>query len=151
MQILNEIKPTLIKLTNSLYRFTQNYTDMALKKFELSCGSYPFLLELNKNEGISQNQLSRELNVDKAMSARTISRLIDLGYVRKEEDSEDSRAYKLFLTDKARTIIPDIKDEIQRWILTITDGLDEHEKEMLTNLLERVLLNAKNARINSII
>lgn len=143
---MNENRPSLIKLTNSLYRCTQNYTDTALKKFELSCGTYPFILELNKNEGISQNQLSRELNIDKAMSARVISKLIDLQYVRKEENSKDCRAYKLFLTDKAKAIIPDIIHELHKWIYITTDGLDEQERDTLTKLLERVLFNAKNAK-----
>lgn len=43
------------------------------------------------------------------MSARTIKKLMELGYVRKESDSRDSRAYKLYLTQSAKDIIPEIK------------------------------------------
>lgn len=136
-------RPPLTKVNNCLYRYTQSYTDEALAKFQLSSGTYPFILRLDCNEGISQNQLSKELNVDKAMSARSIKRLIELGYIMKEENEEDSRAYRLFLTDKAKSIIPDIRNEINKWIDLITEDISEIEKEQVVNLLERILNNAR--------
>jgi len=136
-------RPSLIKFTNTLYRITQAYSDEALKKYELSSGTYPFLMKLNEKEGISQNQISKELSVDKAMSARSISKLIDLGYIRKENDETDSRAYKLYLTDKAKEIIPDIQDIINNWIDFITEDFEEEEKDQIVRLAEKALNNAK--------
>jgi len=136
-------RPSLIKFTNTLYRITQAYTDEALKKYDLSNGTYPFLMKLNEKEGISQNQISKELSVDKAMSARSISKLIDLGYIRKENDETDSRAYKLYLTDKAKEIIPDIKNIIYNWIDFITEDFEEEEKDQIVRLAEKALNNAK--------
>lgn len=135
-------RPSLIKFTNTLYRVTQCYTDEALKKYELSNGTYPFLMRLSYNEGISQNQISRELGVDKAMSARSINKLIELGYVIKEQDENDSRAYKLYLTDKAKAAIPEIKDIIFNWIDIITADFDENEKDEIVRLSEKALKNA---------
>ena len=136
-------RPSLTKVTNCLYRYTQSYTDEALAKFQLSSGTYPFLLKLYHNEGISQNQISKELNVDKAMSARSIKRLIELGYISKEENEEDNRAYRLFLTDKAKNIVPDIINEINKWIDIITEDISDIEKEQVINFLEKILNNAK--------
>jgi DNA-binding MarR family transcriptional regulator len=141
---MKEDRPTLIKFTNYIYRYTQSYTDEVLSRFQLSSGTYPFLLKLNINEGISQNEISKELNVDKAMSARSIRRLIELGYVKKEENKEDARAYRLYLTDKARDIIPHIIEELNKWVDTITKGLSRDEKRNLVDLLEKVMDNAKN-------
>jgi len=140
---MKEKRSPLTKFINRLYRYTQSYTDDALKKFNLSSGTYPFLLMLSKNEGISQNQISKELNVDKAMSARAIKRLIELGYISKDLDEEDSRAYKLFLTDKAKTIIPKIIIEIDNWIDIITKDSSEEEQELAVGFLRKALLNAK--------
>ena len=38
------------------------------------------------------------------MSARTITKLIELGYVYKKQDEEIARAYKLYLTEKAKSL-----------------------------------------------
>lgn len=56
-------------------RASQSYLDEALKKYELSSGTYPFILALYDNEGINQNALSEYVKVDKALSARAIKSL----------------------------------------------------------------------------
>jgi DNA-binding MarR family transcriptional regulator len=136
----------IAKLTGSIYRSTQAYTNEVLGKFNLGSGTYPYLLTLYCKEGINQNQISKELDVDKAMSARAIKKLIDLEYIRKEADYEDSRAYKLFLTEKAKMIIPDIKMELKKWNDIITQNLSEQEKDNIIDLLSIVLRDTKNYR-----
>lgn len=140
---MNEEAKSLIKIINHIFRYTQFYTDNVLKKYNLSSGLYPYLLILNHNEGISQNTLSKELCVDKAMSARTIKKLMELGYVRKESDSEDSRAYKLYLTQSAKDIIPEIKNNINEWIEFITRDSSDYELKIATGVLNKAEKIAK--------
>ena len=45
---------------------------------------------------VSQNKISEDIGNDKAMSARTITKLIELDYVYKEADERDSRAFRLY-------------------------------------------------------
>jgi DNA-binding MarR family transcriptional regulator len=142
-----ERKP-LTMLTGIIYRSTQAYTNEVLGKFNLGSGTYLYLLTLFRKEGINQNQISKELVVDKALSARAIKKLIDLEYIRKEADPEDSRAYKLYLTEKAKKIIPDIKMELNKWNDMITQSLSEQEKDNIIDLLSIVLRDTKNYRIN---
>lgn len=146
---MEDKRSPLIKLINKLYRYTQSYTDDTLKRFNLSSGTYPYLLMLSKNEGISQNQISKKLNVDKAMSARAIKRLIDLGYIKKDVDEEDSRAYKLFLTDSAKAVIPEVIGEIDMWVSIISKDSGEEEKKIAVEFLSKALINAKRYRLSS--
>ncbi len=134
----------LTKLINRLYRCTQSYANEVLAKYGLGSGTYPFLLTLAIKEGINQNQISRELNIDKAMSARAIKRLIQMGYIKKEGDKDDTRAFKLFLTDKARAVIPEVKEELRKWNERITKDLSEAEKNEVLNLLGKILENAQS-------
>lgn len=140
---MKDKRASLIRLINNLYRCTQVYTDDALAKFRLTSGTYPFLLKLYTNEGVCQNRLCRELNVDKAMSARAIGKLVELGYVTKEASGEDSRAYKLYLTEKAKAIVPEIKNEIQKWIDIIAEDTDNQESDAAVDFLSKALENAK--------
>lgn len=139
----------LTKLINTVYRCTQCYLDKRFEKYGLTTGSYPYLMILNRVEGISQNDISRELNVDKAMSARTIKKLIELGYIRKEENSEDTRAYKLYITEKAKNTLPEILEIINEWISILEEGSSEEEIEISTNFLENALENAKRFRMKN--
>lgn len=133
----------LLKLTNSIYRCTQVYIDKKLEKFNLTIGTYPYLLVLNKHEGISQNEISRELNVDKAMSARSIKKLIELGYIKKEENEKDIRAYKLYITEEAKSIIPEILEILDKWTDILVQGNEEEKIEASLEFLESVLENGK--------
>lgn len=132
------------KLTNMIYRSTQSYTNKVLKPYKLSSGTYPYLLALYYKEGINQNQISRELNVNKAMSARAVKQLIDLGYLTKQEDNMDSRAYKLCLTEKGKNIIPIVKEKLNEWNIKITKGFSEDDKKFVLNLLGKVMENARD-------
>jgi len=137
----------LIKLNNKIFRTTQAYLEKVLKQYELSSGSYPYLFILEKNEGISQNKISLELACDKAMSARTITKLIKIGYIDRREDEEDSRAYKLYLTEKAKDIIPKIMEEIHILVNLITTDLNEEEKIITIESLKKILNNVKKINL----
>jgi len=143
---MNEEIMYLIKYNNRIFRNTQIYLDKVLKQFELSSGCYPFLFTLEENEGISQNKISKEVGCDKAMSARTITKLIAIGYIYKREDEDDSRAYKLYLTEKARVIIPKIHEEIQNMVAFITEDINTEEKHVTMDSLKKILNSAKNLK-----
>lgn len=142
---------TLIKLNNNIYRCTQAYLDKKLAKYNLSIGTYPYLFVLKRLPGISQNVISRELNVDKAMSARTIKKLTELGYVKKEENKDDIRAFKLYITPKAELIIPEMHEIIHEWIHIIVPENMYSNSEFVENgisFLEQLLENSKKYRTN---
>lgn len=80
------------------------------------------------------------------MSARTIKRLISLGYIKKEENKEDIRAYKLYITDKARNIIPEIIETIHNWIDILIEGNDKKKIKISIEFLEQILENGKKYR-----
>lgn len=80
------------------------------------------------------------------MSARTITKLIKLGYLDRNKDETDSRAYKLYLTEKAKVIIPKVLDKIHKLVELITRDLKEDEKIITINSLNKVLNNIKKMK-----
>ncbi|WP_026886749.1 MarR family winged helix-turn-helix transcriptional regulator [Clostridium beijerinckii] len=133
----------LIMITSKIFRYKQMYLEKTLKKYGLSSGSSPYLFNLERNEGISQNGLSKELGNDKAMSARTITRLIALGYVYREQDEKDSRSYKLYLTDKAKKVLPKIHEDVETLMSSITEDVSEAEMLITMQSLKKILVNIR--------
>ncbi len=129
----------LMMLNSKIYRNTQSYLDKVLKEYDLSSGSFRYLFIMEQNEGLCQSRISELIGHDKAMSARTINRLTEVGYVVKIEDQLDSRAYKLYLTDKARLILPKIREEINNLIEIITGDLTVEEKEITLSTMVKIL------------
>lgn len=134
----------LIKYNSKIFRNTQIYLDKVLKKYELSSGCYPYLFTLEENEGISQNKISKELGCDKAMSARTITKLIALGYIYKHTDEVDSRAYKLYLTEKAKIIIPEIHEAIHSMVALISKDINAEAQNITIDSLKKILSSIKS-------
>jgi len=128
-----------IMLNSKIFRNIQIFLDRVLKKYELSSGSCPYIFILEKNEGISQNKLSKEVGNDKAMSARTITKLIEIDFVHKKQDERDSRACNLYLTAKAKELMPKIREEIQTVVNVLTEDLTEEEKLITTGSLKKIL------------
>lgn len=131
---------------NRIFRNTQNYLDKILKKYNLSSGAYPYLFMLEKNEGINQIKISKEIGNDRAMSARTINKLIKNGFIKKQLDEKDNRAYKLYLTPKSKKIIPEIRKEIQTVISLITEDLPKENIDVTMKSLENIYEKTKKLK-----
>jgi len=135
-----------IMLNSKIFRSTQIYLDKVLKKYELSSGSISYIFTLEKNQGISQNKLSKEIGNDKAMSARTITKLIELEFVHKKQDEKDSRAYNLYLTAKAKELIPKIREEIQIVVNVLSQDLTKEEKTITIKSLKKILTRTQKLK-----
>lgn len=131
---------------NKIFRNTQSYLDKVLKEYDLSSGAYPYLFILEKNEGISQIQISREIGNDKAMSTRTINKLIEGGFLYRKQDEKDNRAYKLYLTPKSKEIIPKIHEEIQILVDLITEDLSKEEMSVTMESLKKIFERTRTLR-----
>ena len=106
---MNDNQSSIGRPISILYRYGQSYTSKKLEAYNIGSGQYIFLLALYRNDGISQEELSAYLKIDKATTAKAVKKLIEAGYIRRDIDSSDKRAYKVFLTAKARDVIPVIQ------------------------------------------
>lgn len=125
-----------------LYRYGQSYISKQLETYNVGSGQYIFLIALYKKDGISQEEISDYLKIDKATTAKSIRRLEKEGYVKRDIDSKDKRAYKVYLTQKAFDIRPIIYNVLKKWSAVLSEGLTEDEKSITLNLLSRMAKNA---------
>ena len=139
--MLNE-RYFIAKWSSILYRYGQSYIGKQLETYGIGSGQFVFLIILFKNNGISQENMSERLKIDKATTAKSIRKLEDAGYVERIVDSEDKRAYKVFLTSKALDIKPFLQKVLTEWEKIITDGLSKDEKKPVSGLLEKMAGNA---------
>ena len=137
----------LLKLNNKIFRYTQIYLDKVLKEFDLSSGSYPYLLILKEKDGINQNRISEELGYDKAMTTRTLAKLINIGYLDRIKDDDDYRANKIYLTDKGKDVCVKILGKLHELVQLITTDLNEEEKASTIESLNKILCNIKKIKI----
>lgn len=88
-----------------LYRNVQKYLDKELARFDIGSGQLLFLFFINENEGITMQEATRILEVDKGTTTKSIQKLIEQDYVNARVDEKDKRVKRLYTTPKAAEVM----------------------------------------------
>ncbi|AJY48132.1 MarR family winged helix-turn-helix transcriptional regulator [Martelella endophytica] len=91
-------------LTNHLARLLERGLAGRIRPLGLTTGTFPALLELWENDGLTQKQLVERLDIEQATMANTLSRMERDGLIRREKDRDDGRVQRIKLTDRARAL-----------------------------------------------
>lgn len=134
---MNIDRSSLGKLVSIIHRYGHCFFDHEFSDVEIGHGPRNFLAALYCREGISQDELSEYLMMDKTTTARAIKKLVDTGYVTRIREASDRRFYHLYLTDKGRDLAPRIWETRRRWSEVLGEGLTDEEKKLFYSFLER--------------
>lgn len=96
---------------------------------------------LSRNEGVNQGALADLLEVEPITLCRMIDRLEESGLVERRRDPSDRRAWQLFLTDKSKPILDDLRAMAEELFDQVLLGIDETERAVLGRSLERMRTN----------
>lgn len=131
------------RLVSILHRQSQIFINHALKDFKITSSEHAFLFYLYHNDGITQEDLSSYLYIDKSATARAIKSLELKDYVTRNKDLEDKRVNRVYLTDKAKKNIPIIKERVLQWSQFLTEDLDEKTSDFIFSTLEDMVNKVK--------
>lgn len=128
---------------NIISRCTQMERSAMLKDAGLSGGQVPYLLRLCRKPGLPQEEIARELYLNKSSVARQIAALERQGFVRREPSPEDRRQQLVYPTEKALRILPELRKTVRSWNEYLLQELSEEEKLQLQAVMERISLRAR--------
>ena len=98
---------------------------------------------LDESEGFSQEMLAVRLDVDKAAVSRAIVSLAVKGYVRRERQPGDARAYRVTATEAAKHVRQNIEHAYEAVYELVKLDVEEAEFSRLAELLDRVSATLK--------
>lgn len=111
---------------------------------ELSGIEQNYLFHICRSPGISQEQLSEHIMVNKSNVARKLSALENAGWIKRTVSETDKRIYQIYPTEKALDMLPEIKTLMKSWNELILEDLSEEEKETLFKILPKIAQKAKS-------
>ncbi|WP_345900880.1 MarR family transcriptional regulator [Martelella sp. UBA3392] len=91
-------------LANHMARLFERGLAARIRPLGLTTGTFPALLELWENDGLTQKQLVERLDIEQATMANTLSRMERDGLIRREKDPGDGRVQRIRLTERARAL-----------------------------------------------
>ncbi|WP_320128911.1 MarR family transcriptional regulator [uncultured Sphaerochaeta sp.] len=87
------------------------------------------LLIMRLNPQASMVDLSRQLNLEKGSFTPVAHKLLQLGYISKEQDPKDRRVFKLSLTDKGLEAAKTFEEGHRAYIKKLIETIDPEDME----------------------
>ncbi len=134
------------KMVSVIHRYGHSYFDNEFSQLDIGHGPRNFLAAIYRREGMSQDELSENLQMDKTTTARAVKRLLETGYITRKRDQKDRRSYHIYLTEKGKELAPRIWETRARWTKVLSQGFTENEQELIYKFLSRAASNAAEFR-----
>ncbi len=129
-----------------IHRNNFMFLSRQLEAYNIGPGQFPFLMMLFHRDGMRQEDMGRLRGLTRASCTRALQKLETEGYVNRQKDPGDGRAYRVYLTEKGRRI----QDVIYRLDSlrheTLLAGFSDTDKAVLEGLLERMVSNIRGER-----
>lgn len=132
----------IMKNISKIWRCSVLYRSNELEYHGLNGYQHIYILRICQNPGITQEQLSKIIFVNKSTVTRQISLLEQNGFIKRNLDENDKRIMRVHPTQKSYDIYPLVKKILNDWESSITRTLTDGEKIFLDTILEKLAKNA---------
>ena len=136
--------PFIMKSLNNISRCQSVYRNSNLKIDGICATHHSFILFICRKEGSTQEEISREICLDKSTVARVLAHLEKLEYIKRVPNENDKRELLIFPTEKMKAILPKIKDITREWNTNICMDISAEEMEIFYSVLSRIEKSAKD-------
>ena len=106
------------------------------KQFAKSCGlsmpQFSILMQLHHKGAFGMSHVSERFEITPAAASQLVDKLVQSGYIQREEDPNDRRAKLLNLTDKGRGFIQRGTQERYRWVDELAGKLSAEERTKIS-------------------
>ena len=126
-------------------RLSTRFVGDEMSRMGFGPGQFFLLSALYDEEGLSQDELSRRVGVDKSNTSRAIAKLEKYGLIRRERDPDNHRIKKVFLEPKAHEARKNFREIQRKWNIELLYGFTEKEKSGLFSSIRKVAANAEAA------
>jgi DNA-binding MarR family transcriptional regulator len=126
-------------LTNHAARLFAHALHERIRPLGLAPAQFMTLLELWAEEGLTQRELVKRLDVEQATMANTLARMERDGLVERHPHPEDGRAQQVWLTDRAKTLQGPATAAAGTVNQAALAALSPAERVVLVKLLARVI------------
>lgn len=133
------------KILKDIGSFGRQYRERQLAPLGITSRQALFLREVGAAPGISQEQLTGRIGINKSNVARAVATLEEEGYIERRSCGMDKRVLRLYPTEKTLALLPGIEEVMASWEALLVADLTEAEQQALETMLLRVRDSALSA------
>ena len=128
----------IIRDITEIARCGAQYRTEALAPMGLKACHASYLTVICDHPGISQDRLAHTICINKSNVARQAAILEEGGFITRVPCQNDKRIMRLYPTEKATSLLPQISQIMDSWEHCLTKDLSDDEIEILAVVLERM-------------
>lgn len=142
-----EKKVPLGRMFSVILETIRAYINRELKEDHVDSSEFSILMYIYMyGEGLSQEELTNLLVIDRAAISRAIKKLVDKGYIERIVNPQDKRAFMIFLTESGRQLDQRISEVYDHIFHLLTEGISREDVYYSMNTLEAIFENAQEMR-----
>ena len=128
-------------LVNDVARLMRTVYDRRVKSVGLTRSQWWVLNHLFRTPGVSQSELAAILEIERPTLGRLLDRLERKGWVRREDDANDRRAWRVYLTPAAQPAMRKLRKHAAGLRRDALAGLSGAERDRFVDALKAIKAN----------
>ena len=139
---------------SQLIQTTRQFLDFAMhhslrerahfaKATGLSMPQFSVIMQLHHRGNCAIGDISERFDITNAAASQLVDKLVQGGFIKREEDPQDRRAKMLNLTDKGRKLVQRGIEERYRWMNDLSAKLSAEQRAKVTEALNIMSQAAK--------
>lgn len=133
-------------MVNHLARLFAREIHAHIGPLGLSPGTFPAMLELWAEDGLTQRDLVTRLDIEQATMANTLARMERDGLITRTPDPQDRRAQRVWLTEKGRALRAPATQAAAAVNADALQRFDETERAAFLEMLARMVSGMQSRR-----
>ena len=121
-----------------------SHTTKILDNQVISYSDSIFLVNIGEKEGITQDEISKNLSIDKAAITRSIKSMEKEGLVTQKSSELDKRYKELYLTSKGKELCNYIVSENAKYVDYVLHGISNEEIKIFEKIIKTIKIRSKD-------
>jgi len=126
-----------------LWRLNGCLLDGWLTDLSMSVGQIPYIMSTIEKEGQTQDELSTEIRVDRAATARTLKSMEKSGLIEREQNPKNRRQKLVYPTTKGKARYDKLIPLLDHHNEVMFRGFSDDERKTAIALMDRVIANVQ--------
>lgn len=136
------------KIINRLATLNRNDSNQRLKEYNLTGNEGAILMILKKNPEIYQEDIIKELQVDKSAVTRLLQNMVNKKLVKRIQSPDDKRYYLIVITKQGLEKQKLVDNVFSKKDRDIVAGLSKNEQIELRRMLDIIKYNLEGGKIS---
>jgi len=126
-------------------RLSTRFVGGEMSRMGFGPGQFFLLSELYAEEGLSQDELSQRVGVDKSNTSRALAKLEKFDLIKRKIDPQNHKVKKVYLRAKALKVRNEFRKIQRQWNTKLLKGFNKKEKAAFIESLVKIADNAEVA------